>query len=108
VFWSKNSKDIEDKIDKIADTIEKNDKETDVRLDNIEKVLITQEMNLKEHMRRSDHLENIVESMQVKREAEIAPIKKHINMVEGVFKFLGILGIVVSILGGIAKLIGFI
>lgn len=115
MFWDKPAKSLQDRIARLASKMEENHKETDFRLDNIEKVLIAQEINLKEHMRRSDHLEEIAEALKerqdVDREArttELQPIQKHINMVEGAFKFLGLVGIIVSILGGIAKLFGVI
>lgn len=72
--------------------------ELDERLDNIEKVLILQEENLKIHMKRSQYLENIFEKM---KENDLKPLSKHIHMVEGVFKFIGLTSIVVGIIGTI-------
>lgn len=108
MFWSRNNDEIHKKIDELVRDIKEYYKDSDNRLDNIEKILVAQEINLKDHMRRSDHLEQIVEQNNKKTEDAIAPMKKHINMVEGVFKFLGISGIVVSMFGGIAKLFGLI
>lgn len=105
MWWDKTLKDILRRLDKMEHRQELHARDSDVRLDNIEKVLIVQEQNLKEHMRRSDHLEDVVETM---REKEITPMRKHINMVEGAFKFLGILGVIVSVIGGILKIVGII
>ena len=106
--WAKYFRELNARFDKFEDRFSQQDKDVDNRLDNIEKVLIAQEMNLQEHMKRSDHLEDLVEEMQKKNDAAVAPLKKHINMVEGVFKFIGLMGILVSILGGLAKLFNMI
>lgn len=79
--------------------------ELDKRLDNIEKVLIAQEINLKDHMRRSDQLEALMDNLQ---EKELKPLQKHVNMVEGVFKFLGLIALGVTIISGLAKLFGIV
>ena len=78
---------------------------SDLRLDNIEKVLIAQEINLKEHMKRSDNLEKMVDNINNK---ELKPLRRHVSQVEGALKLLGTLGILVSIIGGIAKVFGII
>lgn len=108
MIWGKTSKELSDKIEELAKRFEAHDKENDRRLDNIEKVLIAQEMNLQTHMKRSDHLEQIVETLKTKQDKDIKPIQRHIAMVEGAFKLLGVLGLLVSILGGLAKLLGLI
>lgn len=100
--------EIRDKIEEISKTIQRHDKDNDKRLDDIEKVLLVQETNLRQHMSRSEHLEELVEAMKEKSEQDLGPIKKHINMVEGAFKFMGLLGLIVSVVGGIAKLFGLI
>lgn len=96
---------IPDMIQNLTVKVDNQYNELDKRLDNIEKVMIAQEINLKDHMRRSDHLETMVQSIQ---ERDLKPIQKHVHMVEGVFKFLGLLATVVGIAGGIAKLLGLI
>lgn len=103
MFWG--YKEILAEIDSLRDRIEKNHEETDYRLDNIEKVMLIQENNLEKHMQRSEHLENIVETLQQK---DLKPIMKHVAMVEGALKLLGILGILVSIFGAVIKLFGII
>ena len=85
---------------------EKTDKqyqELDRRLDNIEKVMLIQELNLKDHMKRSDHLESILDSIQ---KNDLTPLHKHVNMIEGALKLLGILSILVGIATGILSLFG--
>lgn len=99
MFWS--FKEIQRKIDLITHNMHRHSIESEKRLDKIEKVLVKQEANLQEHMKRSDHLEEMVTTM---KKDDIDPVKKHVNMIEGVFKFLGIFGLVVSIVGGLARL----
>jgi O-antigen ligase len=78
------------------------------KLNDVEKVLIIQETNLKEHMRRSEHLEKLVEIESEKRESAEKKMEKHINMVEGGLKLIGIIGVLVGIFAGIAKIISLI
>lgn len=80
-------------------------KDLDVRLDNIEKVMIAQEINLKQHMQRSDHLESLLE---VIKEKELKPIQRHVSQVEGIFKFLGIIALLVGLASGVLNLIKFV
>lgn len=72
--------------------------EVDERLDNIEKVLILQEENLKIHLKRSDNLETLIDRL---KENDIKPISKHVAMVEGAAKLIGIAAVGVSIVSGI-------
>jgi uncharacterized coiled-coil protein SlyX len=66
---------IEDKIDKINDKLA----ETNI-------IMVKQQVILEEHTRRSTMLEK-----------KIVPIEKHVSMMNGVFKFLGILGTLAAI-----------
>ena len=90
-------------VNAVRDKQESNHQEIDKRLDTIEKVLIVQETNLQLHMKRSDNLEKLVEGI---REKDIEPVKKHVNMVEGSLKLIGLIGLIVSILTGLFKLFG--
>lgn len=93
--------DVQDLLLELTKNSQNQYNDLDKRLDNIEKVMIAQEINLKTHMARSEHLETIVESIQ---EKDLKQLNKHVALVEGAFKLLGILSIVISILTGIAKL----
>jgi hypothetical protein len=73
-------------------------KETDTRLDNIEKVLILQEANLREHIRRTELLE---EEQKAIRQKDLEPIKKHVAMMQGAGKFVGLVSIVAGIIAAI-------
>lgn len=84
----------------IAEKTEKHYDDLDKRLDNIEKVMIAQEINLKQHMQRSDHLESLISTIQ---KDDLLPLQKHVQTVEGVFKFLGILSLIVGIATGVAS-----
>ena len=75
-------KRLEAKLDKIAD----------IQLDQA-KLLERNTVTLEEHVRRT----NILES-------KLEPVEKHVTMVNGVFKALGIVATLVGIAGGMAKL----
>lgn len=79
-------------------------KEFDGRLDAIEKVLILQEENLRTHMKRSDNLEKLVDKL---RDEDIKPLSKHVNMVEGALKLLGVLSIVTGIIAAVISVLAF-
>jgi len=98
-------KDLLSAIDKVRKTQEENHKEVDTRLDNIEKILVVQEANLQIHMKRSDNLEKLVQTLQ---EKDIQPLRKHVNMVEGALKFIGLFGLAVGIFVSLFKLFGVI
>lgn len=57
------------------------------RLNSIDTTLASQHEILKEHIRRTEILER-----------EIEPIKKHVNYVTGVLKFIALSGIVATII----------
>lgn len=92
---------VEELLEKLSDKVDAQHKDVDTRLDNIEKVMIAQEINVKEHMRRSDNLEKMYTDLQ---EKDIKPLRRHVNMVEGGFKLLGVLSLIL----GICRLLGFI
>ena len=75
-----------------------------MRLDAIDKTLIKQELNLREHMKRTDALETLISTL----ESEFRPVQRHVIMVDGVVKFLGLLAVVMSIVGGILKVFNII
>lgn len=66
----------------------------DERLDSIDKTLIKQEGQLALHIRRTEIAE---ENIKMLRD-DLKPIKKHVNMIEGIIKFLGILVTIGSVL----------
>lgn len=70
---------IESKIDDLADAQAK-----------MNVILGQQHVSLKDHMRRSDALEQ-----------QIQPIKKHVAMVEGALKLLGLISLLVGVYVGI-------
>lgn len=94
-------KSLETLIVSLSEKNETQYKDLDKRLDNIEKVMIVQEVNLKSHMQRSDHLEAIVESLQ---EKEIKPLTRHVAMVEGGIKLIGLIALLLGIITGLVKL----
>lgn len=60
--------------------------EVRANLNSITTTLAEQHVTLKDHIRRTELLEEQME-----------PVKKHVNMVNGALKFIGLLGIAVSI-----------
>jgi hypothetical protein len=102
---SKNKPNVESLILNLSEKVDSQYGDLDKRLDNIEKVMIAQEINLKDHMKRSDHLEELVQTIQ---DTELKPLHKHVAQVEGVFKFLGLIALLITIASGIVKLFGLI
>lgn len=88
---------MDDKFNKLEGKIDK----LDERLDGIDKTLIRQEGHLSEHIRRTGLLETQTERLF----DEIKPIKRHVNQIEGVIKFIGFLSIIAGLLSGIAAVI---
>jgi len=98
-------KSLEDMLEALNQKTDNQHDELDRRLDNIEKVMIAQEINLRDHMRRSDQLEQLMNTMQ---ERDLKPLHRHVTMVEGVFKFLGLVALVLTIISGAASLFGLV
>lgn len=89
---------IDDKLNRIEDKIDKIEAQLGIHSD----ILGKQETNLRLHMYRTDLAEKRLEHI----ENTIIPITKHVNQMSGVLKAIGVLGIIVSILIGIKTLIG--
>lgn len=79
-------------------------KEFDQRLDAIEKVLILQEENLRTHMKRSDNLEKLVDKL---RDEDIKPLTKHVSMIEGALKLLGVISLITGMVVSVISVLGF-
>lgn len=56
---------------------------------------------LKEHMRRSDLLEKRIEQV----DKELKPVEKHVAMMQGALKFIGLLGTIAALLLAIKRII---
>lgn len=69
----------------------------DNRLNKIEDTSARHDENLKEHMKRSDLLEKNLALIESDLENKIEPIQKHINYVEGFFKLIGVIAVIVGI-----------
>ena len=79
------------------ESIDQNLVRVEERLNGMDKTLVKQEENLKEHMKRSDMLE-----------AQLEPVKRHVSLVESVFKIVGAIGVLVAIAAGIVKIVEFL
>lgn len=79
-----DNKRVEEKLDKVADDISQ-----------INITLAKQEVSLAEHIRRTNVLEQKLE-----------PVEKHVAMVNGGLKIVGIVALLVGIIEGIVKIIG--
>lgn len=86
-------KRIESKIDKLDD-----------RLDSLDKTSVKQEQNLAEHMRRTELAEANIDSIR----DELKPVQRHVAMLEGILKFIGLVGTLVAIAAGVVKVISFL
>lgn len=74
---------IENKVDKISD-----------KIGSIDSTLAAQHESLKDHIRRTELLE-----------ADVAPIKKHVAMVSGALKLVGLVGIIATIAEGTVEVL---
>ncbi len=77
---------IEDKIDAVGQ-----------KIGSIDVTLASQHESLKDHMRRTELLEQSIE-----------PIKKHVNMVSGALKLIGLLATIGAIIEGIVALLTYL
>ena len=82
---TKNSKDEE-----LKQTLEK----INERLGSIDRSLIKNTGDLEKHILRTQQNEEMISLLR----QDVAPIKKHVNMVEGGLKLLGIISVIVGIL----------
>jgi 2C-methyl-D-erythritol 2,4-cyclodiphosphate synthase len=90
--------DGKEQLDKIEEKIDR----VESRISNIDITLVKQEVNLAEHMRRTELNEIAVEKIR----ETLVPINKHVNMLEGVFKFFGLVSILLGITVSIIKIVG--
>lgn len=90
----------EENVNKILDKVE----EIDKRLYSIDMTLIKQHASWEVHMARTTTNEKLIEILV----AEMAPVKKHVNHIEGGFKLLGLMSLLTGITGGLLKVFGVI
>lgn len=93
------------KLEELNKKIDAQHDVVDSRLYDIEKVQLAQEINLKEHMKRSENLEKLISHLE---ENDIKPVVRHVSMVEGALKLLGVIGILTTIIGGVLKIFGIV
>ena len=79
-----DEKRIEDKLDRVVENI-----------NSINVTLGKQSVILEEHVKRTNLLE-----------AKIEPIEKHVAMVHGALKFIGIVGVFIAVIEGFLKIVG--
>lgn len=84
---------LEDLLQNLIDKVENRDNVVERRLDSIDKTLTSQHESLKHHIYRTDLLEKQLEHI----EKDVEPIKIHVNRVDGVLKFLGIISLITGI-----------
>ena len=88
---------MKDQLNKIEEKLDR----VDEKLSSIDITLAKQEINLAEHMRRTELNEIAVEKIR----ETLVPINKHVNMLEGVFKFFGLISILLGIVVSLIKVI---
>lgn len=81
-----------DDIRKNLDEIKNDIKEINSSISTIDKTLIKQESQLAEHIRRTNILEDKIE-----------PVERHVYMMNGALKFLGLLSLLAGIVASIVK-----
>lgn len=95
----------QDLLEKILDQLASLDR----RLDNVDKTLIKQEANLEKHILRTDIAEknlDLLKAELTKVDASLAPIKKHVLIVEWTLKIGGILlGALIASVGVLETLV---
>lgn len=77
---------IEDKLDKVSD-----------KLGSIDSTLAAQHVSLEMHIKRTDLLE-----------AQIEPIKKHVAMIQGALKLIGLVSVAAGVVEGIVALLTYL
>lgn len=82
-----------DKLDNKLDQIEE-------RLSSIDVTLVGQAADLKYHIKRTTLAEERMEHI----ETQLEPIKKHVAVINGVFKFIGFTVSVLGAVAGVAKI----
>jgi hypothetical protein len=85
---------LKDHLDKIETKIDK----LDNRLDNVDVTLGKQSVILEDHTRRSLANEQQVELLKKKLETDLQPIKNHVAMIHGVFKFIGVIASIAGVI----------
>lgn len=91
---------MKEKLDKVEEKLDR----IEERLGSIDVTLAKQEVNLREHMRRTQLNEEAIEHIT----EALVPINKHVNMLEGVLKFFGIVSIFVGIAAGVVKVLEYL
>ena len=77
----------------------------DDRLDNVDKKLAVYNEQLKIHIEGVNLNREAIQLLDVHTAKEIAPIKKHVHMMEGALKLVGIISLCVGTIIGLIKLI---
>lgn len=74
----------------------------DNRLDSIDKTLVRHDENLKNHLYRTELLEKQTERLF----NELVPIQSHVNQLNGVLKFIGVISTLLGMIAAILKIAG--
>ena len=94
-------KRLEDKIDLVTNKLE----DSNDKLSSMDKNLAIYNEQLKVHIEGTIQNRDAIQLLNNKIEIEISPIKKHVNMIEGGLKLIGLVGVVVGIIEGFLKII---
>lgn len=87
-----------------SDLLDKMYDKQDKILEDIGEIKVTlaaQHESLKAHMKRTALNE---ENIKMLRE-EVKPLSKHMNMINGIAKFITLLGVIVGIVAGVSKIL---
>jgi DNA anti-recombination protein RmuC len=102
---------IEDKIDRLGDKLDN----TNQHLSSVDKQLSDYNAQLTVHIEGTNQnrtslrlLEEQTSMLREQFHKELEPVKKHINHVEGIFKFIMGLGAITTLIAGIMKILYYI
>lgn len=89
--------------DELISRLMDNQENIQKELSGINQILVKQESNLELHMRRSDALEARIEQV----DADVRPIKKHVQTLNNVAKLFGVFSAVVAMGAGLIRIVQF-
>jgi hypothetical protein len=88
----------------MSDNINQKLDKLDSRLDSVDKTLVAQHEQLKLHIYRTELAEKRIQHI----EANLEPVKIHVNRMDGALKLVGTLGLILGVISGFLRLFNII
>lgn len=73
-------------------------------INEIKVVIAVQEEHLKTHIRRTELAEENISLLR----NEVEPIKKHVQYINGILKFIGLLSVITTLIASVLKVVDYI